>query len=189
VTVAFTTAADYPSSNSFKFCNFISQLKTIEIMLIKNLTVCLLSVVLMGKACSKDDPSSVKPAANWVLAGQNYSSLTYSGASGNVHFTNGPTQGVWGRFNALPNGSVTTYKIIKGPASALANDEMVLQVDNGVNESWYSTGVGNKLGTVSKDYYGNLKVTVPAITVKHFTNGVMQNDSTTASADLNYLKQ
>lgn len=157
-------------------------------MLMKNLTVCLLSVVLMGRACSKDDPSSVRPAANWVLAGQNYSSLSYISAGANVHFADGPTQGVWARFNALPNGSITTYKIIKGPASTLANDEMVLQVDKGVDESWYSTGEGNKLTTVSKDFYGNMKVTVPLVTVKHFMNGLMQNDSTTASADLNYLK-
>lgn len=65
---------------------------------------------------------------------------------------------------------------------------MVLQIDNGANESWYSTGEGNKQATVTKDFYGDIKVTVPLVAVRHFTNGVMQNDSTLASADLNYLK-
>lgn len=88
----------------------------------------------------------------------------------------------------MPNGSITTYKLVKGSASTLANDETVLHVDNGVNESWYSKGEGSKLTTVSKYFYGDIKVTLPLVTVKHFINGVMQNDSTTASADFNFLK-
>lgn len=158
-------------------------------MRITNLAYCLLLMTLLEQGCiNKDDPAAAKPYANWVFAGQNYSSPTNSIAGTNVHFTNGTTQGVWARFNALPNGFITTYKIIKGPASTLANDEMVLQVDNGANENWYSTGDGNKQAMVSKDYYGDITVTVPPVTVKHFLNGVMQNDSTIASATLFYRK-
>ena len=151
---------------------------------------CLLLLTFLTQGCNanRDDPGAVRPYANWVLTVQNYTSLTNSSSGTNVHFTNGPSQGVWAYFSSLPNGSITTYKIIKGPANTLANNEMVLQIDNGANESWYSTGEGNKQATVTKDFYGDIKVTVPLVAVRHFTNGVMQNDSTLASADLNYLK-
>jgi hypothetical protein len=150
----------------------------------------LLLITLFANGCivDKDDPTAAKPNANWVLAGQNFSSLTNSSTGTNVHFTNGAAQGIWARFTALPNGSIAAYKIIKGPVSTLASNEMVLQIDNGANESWYSTGEVNKQATVSKDFYGDITVIVPLVTVKHFTNGVMQNDSTTASAVLFYKK-
>ena len=158
-------------------------------MRIATWSIYLLLMTFLAYGCvKKDDPNAAKSNANWVFAGQNYSSLTNGSDGINVHFTNGSTQGVWARFNVLPNGSITTYKIINGPASTLENDEMVLQVDNGTNESWYSTGEGNKQSTVSKDYFGDITVTVPLVTVKHFLNGVMQNDSTTASAVLFYRK-
>jgi hypothetical protein len=56
-------------------------------MVMKTLVISLLLLALVGRACSKDDLSSVRPAANCVLASQNYSSLTYSSAGGNVRFT------------------------------------------------------------------------------------------------------
>ncbi|MEO7446402.1 MAG: hypothetical protein ABIT96_08135 [Ferruginibacter sp.] len=148
-----------------------------------------LLVIFFAQGCvNKDDPYAAQANANLVFRGLNYSSGTNNTAGGNVHFTNGTTQGVWARFATLPNGSVSTFKIVRGPASLLANDEMVFQVDFGDTDNWYSTGADNKITTVSKDYYGDVTVTVPPVSVQRFLNGVMQSDSTTASATLFYRK-
>ena len=146
----------------------------------------LLSSILISCKVDKDDPSAERPSGNWVLAGMNHSTTNMERNGTNVHFIASPTDAVWARFNTQPTGVTNYYKVVKGPAATLAADEMVLQIDYGMGESWYSTGTGNFTATVLRDGLGNIRITVPSVTVRHYINNVIQNDSTQGSCVLIY---
>jgi len=148
--------------------------------------ISMLLTLIFFSCVDKDDPSAEKPSGNWVLAGMNHSTTVLEKSGGNIRFVASPTDVVWAMFNAQPTTSINTYKVVKGPAATLAADEMVLRIDYGTGESWYSTGTNNPTATVARDGLGNIRITVPAVNVRHFVNNAIQNDSTQASCVLIY---
>ncbi len=152
----------------------------------KSFFTCLFYLLAFTGCVNKDDPTAEKANATWIFDGQNYSTLQNNSSGSNVHFTLSATESAWALCNALPNGAISSYKIKKGPATSLADNEMVFKIDHGINESWYSTGEGNNYAVVTKGYYGEIKISIPPVAVRHFVGGTMQNDSTVASCEFNY---
>jgi hypothetical protein len=161
-------------------------MKTTQSKKLLLLTLLLPSVLMSCFKVDKDDPSAEKPSGNWVLAGMNHSANVMERSGSNVHFMASPTAMVWARYSAQPTTSISSYKVVKGPAATLAADEMILEIDYGMNESWYSTGTGNYTATVLRDGLGNIRITVPSVTVRHYLNNVIQADSTQGSCVLIY---
>ncbi len=161
-------------------------MKTISFKQFFLLTLLLSPGLMSCFKVDKDDPSAEKPSGNWLLAGMNHSANVMERSGSNIHFMDSPTDMVWARFSAQPTTSISSYKVVKGPAATLAADEMILQIDYGMGESWYSTGTGNYTATVLGDGLGNIRITVPSVTVRHYLNNVIQNDSTQGSCVLIY---
>jgi hypothetical protein len=156
-------------------------------MILNRTNAILLMMVIALNACvNKDDPTAERPSGNWVFEGMNYSSTNLAKPGNNVHFTASGEDGVWCLFSAQPTTSINAYKIVKGPVASPGANEMVLQVDHGIGDSWYSTGTEQLMATVARDGLGNIRITVPSVNIRHYKNNILQADSTKGSCVLIY---